>query len=75
MTAWFKGLGQTAKVLVALTSIAVASVTIGFALSEWPGLPAQVEVNTANITEIQRTLGGILCILTQPEGANPLDCI
>ena len=68
---WFHDLSTTGKSLSVIGGVFVA----GVLTAAWFGLPAQVRANTGNIADIQRTLGDIICILTQPEGANPLDCI
>ena len=80
MTAWFAGLSTTAKTLWAFGTVFLLGTAV--AASGYFTLPAQVEINTAaisrnttDVTEIKRTLGDILCILTQPAGANPLDCV
>ena len=65
-----------------LATATVVLLGVGATCSGIFEIPAQVEMNTTtsarnvtDITDIQRTLGNIVCILTQPEGANPLDCI
>ncbi len=58
-----------------LIKLAIALVGLGILLAAYRGLPAQVRENTAAITTISATLKDMLCILTQPPGANPLDCI
>ena len=62
---------MTGKGLSVIGGVFVA----GVMTAAWFGLPAQVRINTQNIAEVQRNISDILCILKQPEGANPLDCI
>ncbi len=71
MTAWFVGLSTTGKSL----SVIGGAVIVGTLVAAWWGLPTQVMLNTQNLAEVQRNIVDILCILTQAEGANPLDCI
>ncbi len=78
MTAWLAKVDPVSKVIAAFLTVAVLGMTLG----GWPGIPAQVDVNTAAITRdsldihsIQSTLDDVICILIQPEGANPLECI
>ena len=71
VTAWFVGLSTTGKSLSVIGGVFV----VGTLAAAWWGLPAQVVLNTQNIAEVQRDIGDILCILKQPEGSNPLDCI
>ncbi len=80
MTAWFSKLSNTGKSLSVIGAALVLGIAI--AASGYFALPAQVELNTiaisgnlTDIHEISRTLGDILCILTQSPGANPLDCV
>ena len=82
MSAWFTGLGVTAKALMAVGIIAVALVAGGVRLGGWDGLPARVTAHDVDIAELhasstslERKVDDILCILKQPEGANPLDCV
>ena len=71
MSAWFASVSATAKALAALA----AAVAVGLAFGGLLGMPAQVVSNTKDIGELKGTMTDILCILTQPEGANPLDCV
>ncbi len=80
--AWIKELNPTSRAAWALATAVGVGLTLALSLGGWFGLPAQVEVHTQQIAEIQSTHQGldntvsdILCILTQPEGANPLDCV
>ena len=82
MIEWFAGLGTAAKTFMALSTIIVASTAVGLGLGGWSGLPAKVTANTSAITELrassaslERKVDDILCILKQPEGGNPLDCV
>ena len=82
MSAWFAELGTAAKTFMAVGALAVASAALGLGLGGWSGLPAKVTLNSSAITEIrasstslERKVDDILCILKQPEGANPLDCV
>ncbi len=58
-----------------VTKLAIALVGLGVMLAAYRGIPAQVKENTVAITTISATLKDMLCILTQPNDANPLDCI
>ena len=79
---WFRDLSTTGKSLSALGAMFIAGLVWYASFGDHLGLPAQVGVNVAHIVELRRThavledtVGDILCILTQPEGANPLDCV
>ena len=85
VSAWFASVSPTAKALAAL----MAAVAVGLSLGGWLGLPAQVQVNVGDIAEnsteiheiresgdaLKNNVNDIICILTQSDGANPLDCI
>ena len=78
MSAWFASVSATAKALAAL----MAAVVVGLSLGGWLGIPARVTAHDVDIAEIrasstslERKVDDILCILKQPEGANPLDCV
>ena len=88
MTAWFKGLSATAKAVTALGTAVATIFALAVALGGWFGLPAQVEVNQAAITEnrveihetreqgirVELKVDRVICLQLLPDGDNPLAC-
>ena len=79
VTAWFKRLDGTGKSLAALGGAVIVGLIL--AGSGWFGLPAQVEVNTSEITVnkgeingVQQKMDRMICLQLLPEGGNPLAC-
>ena len=79
MTAWFKRLDGTGKSLAALGGAVIVGLVL--AGSGWFGLPAQVEVNTADITVnkgeingVQQLMRRMICLQLLPDGDDPLRC-
>ena len=63
-------ISATAKNLAALA----AAATVGAALVSYPGLPARVDAIEVGLSAVEVKVDRILCIVRQPEGADPLDC-
>ena len=88
MTAWFNGLSGTAKTVPALGTAAATIFALAIALGGWFGLPAQVEVNQADITDnrveihetreqgirVELKVDRVICLQLLADGDNPLAC-
>lgn len=87
ITAWYAGLGSTAKAVVALISLIALTATSTLAITRQVGLPARVtvvegdvsvlkaraEANRQGIEEVRHNTQTILCILTLPPSISPAE--
>ncbi len=82
MTTWFRALSTTGKSLAIIFAVILA--TLGFAatVGDHVGLPAQVQLNTIDITRntgeisgVQQKMDRMICLQLLPDDGNPQGCL
>jgi hypothetical protein len=63
-------ISATAKNIAALA----AAAAVGAVLVSYPGLPSRVDAIEEGLAAVEATVDRILCVVRQPEGADPFDC-
>ncbi|KKK70539.1 hypothetical protein LCGC14_2922980 [marine sediment metagenome] len=63
-------ISATAKNLAALAGAAA----VGAALVSYPALPSRVDAIEVGLSVVEAKVDLILCVVRQPEGADPFDC-
>ncbi len=81
MTAWFRGLSDIKKSLMALASAVVFGLVLAAAIGGHVGLPTKVETNTIEIVKntgeisgVQQKMDRMICLQLLPDGDDPLRC-